>query len=374
MYCTKCGKKLPDDSLFCVYCGSNLGPAPVTEQADNDSKKGVSSLNEKLNTEKTRAVVKPVLILLGVIAAVSLIIVFAKRASEASKEAFREEYRASEDDINGIEPLGDSKTEEETAEEKPTSIQAVEEKPSQATKVEPTQPPERVRGPEIIDNYFTTEEEMLSLDIRTGEYTMDINHQAIVFVDDDYNLMCRIRLFEQPADYEFLCIVDKNGPVHNCMINDDIDPGLQAFIQCRFTIEKNGDGIIIASNDPMLELFCGKYKYGPGSIYSESTDYSINSADKGSDGYILPNSNMVKLTDSDLRGLSPKELTYARNEIYARHGYVFKSDELNDYFFRMSWYVPVSNNNNIKLNNLEIANMEFIKDYQSRKGLEYKPE
>ena len=90
------------------------------------------------------------------------------------------------------------------------------------------------------------------------------------------------------------------------------------------------------------------------------------------ENYILPNSSDVELTEADLRYLSAKELTYARNEIYARHGYIFKSSELNEYFGSMSWYVPNPNFDGT-LHGIEQSNANFIKDYQEQFGLQYKP-
>jgi len=29
MYCTACGKQIPDDAQLCAYCGKRLAPAPV---------------------------------------------------------------------------------------------------------------------------------------------------------------------------------------------------------------------------------------------------------------------------------------------------------------------------------------------------------
>ncbi|WP_022755757.1 YARHG domain-containing protein [Butyrivibrio fibrisolvens] len=89
--------------------------------------------------------------------------------------------------------------------------------------------------------------------------------------------------------------------------------------------------------------------------------------------YIIPYSSDIMLTESDLEGLSAKELTYARNEIYARHGYVFKTSELNDYFNGMSWYLPNPNFDGT-LYGVEEANTIFIKTYQEENNLQYKPQ
>jgi hypothetical protein len=94
---------------------------------------------------------------------------------------------------------------------------------------------------------------------------------------------------------------------------------------------------------------------------------------KAPDIFIIPYSSDILLTESDLEGLSAKELTYARNEIYARHGYVFKSSELNDYFNGMSWYLPNPNFDGT-LYGVEEANTIFIKTYQEENNLQYKPQ
>lgn len=57
-------------------------------------------------------------------------------------------------------------------------------------------------------------------------------------------------------------------------------------------------------------------------------------------GDILPQSNQVYLSQADIAHLSAKELNYARNEIFARHGRMFKSQELRNYFCQFSWYHP----------------------------------
>ena len=63
----------------------------------------------------------------------------------------------------------------------------------------------------------------------------------------------------------------------------------------------------------------------------------IQSGVTGGD-YILPDSNSRYLTESDIQYLSIREINYAKNEIYARHGRRFQSQELQNYFNSKSWY------------------------------------
>ena len=70
--------------------------------------------------------------------------------------------------------------------------------------------------------------------------------------------------------------------------------------------------------------------------------------------------------------LSPKKLTYARNEIFARYGYVFKSPELNEYFGKQKWYTPDPNFTGA-LSPMESANAEMILNYQKTAHQIYTP-
>ncbi len=90
--------------------------------------------------------------------------------------------------------------------------------------------------------------------------------------------------------------------------------------------------------------------------------------------YILPDSQTVALTDADLTGLTAQQLTYASNEIYARHGKVFESTELNEYFLGKTWYTANEAFADTELTDVEIANVEFISTYQTNNALEYTPQ
>ncbi len=78
----------------------------------------------------------------------------------------------------------------------------------------------------------------------------------------------------------------------------------------------------------------------------------------------IENNNARNLSESAKRTLCARALCYARNEIYARHGYIFNSSELNDLFNSMSWYegtVPADRFNSNVFNKAEKHNIEFLK-------------
>lgn len=83
--------------------------------------------------------------------------------------------------------------------------------------------------------------------------------------------------------------------------------------------------------------------------------------------YIFPTSDSIYLEEQNLWNLSEETLRIAKNEIYARHGYIFQSEDLNRYFKEKSWYqgsVPAARFDSSMFNEYEKANIKQIADYQ----------
>lgn len=83
--------------------------------------------------------------------------------------------------------------------------------------------------------------------------------------------------------------------------------------------------------------------------------------------YIFWDSNIRYLSDGEVAGLSLQMLNYARNEIYARRGYIFQSQELRDYFGSKYWYYGTLTSNQFSsevFNAYEKANIELLKRYE----------
>lgn len=85
-----------------------------------------------------------------------------------------------------------------------------------------------------------------------------------------------------------------------------------------------------------------------------------------SDGYLFP-SDTDYLTVSYLNTLDKHTIDLIRNEIYARHGYIFQTAEFANYFNAQSWYipsVPAANFNTSVFNSVERANLDLLIEYQ----------
>lgn len=90
-------------------------------------------------------------------------------------------------------------------------------------------------------------------------------------------------------------------------------------------------------------------------------------------GYIFGNSAEEMLEDKDTDGLSPEVLQIARNEVYARRGYIFKNPELRSWFENKAWYtgtVPAENFDESVFNEFENANISFLKKAELEHDIE----
>jgi hypothetical protein len=72
------------------------------------------------------------------------------------------------------------------------------------------------------------------------------------------------------------------------------------------------------------------------------------------------------ITDQMLRGLSLHELRLLRNEVYARHGRVFRAQWLQQYFDMQPWYTIDENFKDDSLSGSDKTNVETIVAYENR--------
>lgn len=72
------------------------------------------------------------------------------------------------------------------------------------------------------------------------------------------------------------------------------------------------------------------------------------------------------VTDELLDSTSKADLKIMRNEIFARHGYIFSTDAMKKHFSAQTWYKPTSNNVDKLLNEVEKINITRIKEAEAR--------
>ena len=94
---------------------------------------------------------------------------------------------------------------------------------------------------------------------------------------------------------------------------------------------------------------------------------SASTADTSSADYIFP-SDRQYITEADMAGWDQKTALLARNEIFARHGYVFQTQEIQNYFAAKSWYTPNSSYDGSDLSDVEKANVDTISAYEQKMG------
>lgn len=94
------------------------------------------------------------------------------------------------------------------------------------------------------------------------------------------------------------------------------------------------------------------------------------------DDYILPEGSTRYYTRSELDKLDSRTLWYARNEMYAKHGKGFRTEELKRYFESKPWYVELYTADEFddlpeQLNSYELANEELMTKIEEERDSPY---
>lgn len=67
----------------------------------------------------------------------------------------------------------------------------------------------------------------------------------------------------------------------------------------------------------------------------------VSPAETGGNGFVLPYVDSRYYTEDELGVLDVHDMFIARNEVFARHGYIFENEELQSYFGSKEWYMPL---------------------------------
>ena len=104
----------------------------------------------------------------------------------------------------------------------------------------------------------------------------------------------------------------------------------------------------------------------PESMWGGYTLKTVNKWEEISN-YIFPDTAIRNYSEDELKALDEHSLYLARNEIYARHGYIFNNQDLKDYFGSMSWYTPtVTEVPDTDFNEFEKANLALIREKEEK--------
>ncbi len=104
------------------------------------------------------------------------------------------------------------------------------------------------------------------------------------------------------------------------------------------------------------------------SVYEEREESnSYEEYGTGSNQYFFP-SDKKQITFSILDEYSQDEIAIIRNEIYARHGYVFQLEQYARYFESKEWYSPNPYFDESVFSELEKDNIDTIIEYETGKG------
>jgi len=82
------------------------------------------------------------------------------------------------------------------------------------------------------------------------------------------------------------------------------------------------------------------------------------------EGFLTPADRIV--TEPELQGKSKAELRVMRNEVFARHGRVFQSSDLHDYFSQRPWYTQNPNYSDSLLTDVDKENIRVIQEAENK--------
>ncbi|WP_297779892.1 YARHG domain-containing protein [Blautia sp.] len=319
MFCRKCGKELEDNWNTCPYCGETVGNVELEKEGNINKSHGKSKLWIGVGV----AAVVMTAVTIGVV--IGKIGTFTKNGQQTVKE-------------NSVENSEKSK-EKKRKEVKDFSSQDFE---------------------TIIGNSISELEE-IGLKKADGkeEYTgLNGNLQVTCQGEMIQSISIEGEETTTPSFHKARLGMSKEEVKNNlaeAYPEQEEAEGMLKFLN----LEKKSSVECSFSEDKLNKIYYRVLSEEEVASYQQAKEEKLRAE------FIFPDSDKKYLSEDEVRAKTVEDLMVGRNEIFARHGYMFEDANLKSHFESTSWYqgtVPSSEFNSEQVfNEFEKKNVELIK-------------
>lgn len=378
MKCSKCGKEIIEGTRFCTGCGTPVAAMQTTEEtapvkqnneeieSENNSKVDTQEVaKQDKKTSKKKSSVEPWMVVVIVISIVLIIAaaiiglvafdIISIPGLTSGKSSTRDiDYRDEEEtDFEDEEDI--DKKDDENLKDSNDDSSALEEADEDAkdNSADATVDEAPIEETALEDDASNEEEgntgKLAKVEKQETKKPLYSEEELLRLAEIYY--ICNGGMVRD--DRRVLSIDSVDGNIYTLQVYDDME-----------------------DHTATLEWYYIDITTGKGENFSgdavDFTEYENYELDEIlADYYVIPDSDSRKLDTSDLDGLTEEQIKIARNEIYARHGRMFRNMELQNYFDSMNWYVGIYQPDEFKdswLNEYENYNKDFIAKYEKKKG------
>lgn len=329
MYCSKCGKEIVPGNKFCTACGT----AAPKENYDKEEK-----------TSSNKTIIIAALLTLVVLLAVSGTAFFFVRQYQIRQETEREEEliaerrreieRAKREDKEGSEEDGKEESED---------------------------------AGDLLGMLFGNSETAAEVSETEAAETTAVEEEAVVdessydsYEDDSYNEPYVLYWVRVNASDGYVNMRSDPAKGNNILYEVLVGSMLAVY-------DQEGDWLNVMYDNTLgwvhKTQVTAAETYPNGDLYAALCPWSSSELIK--DQFTV---DILQYNADTFFGLDyPRNKNFNQmiiNEIYARHGYIFSTPEIQDYFMAQPWYNPVSNDMDgiyNRLNQIEKDNIKFLK-------------
>jgi len=352
MYCSKCGNAIEEGDLFCKKCGQPIKKEGIA-QSTYGQRKSIDISKKKMPTGIWIVIGLIVLLVAGGIGGGLFFLVNHKVETVTLGEEMEIENTQDEEAIESVET------------QSPKVIQGMPQSEAEfkascsyySYEEIARNPKDYVGNPiylygQVLQVMEQGDEVQLRVNITEAEY----GWQDAVYVSYTRKSSNESRILEE--DMITVWGISNDTISYETVLGQSLTvPYIEAAYIELTSMGPDGEPADYMVNEPSESYYYNNYDDG-GNAYNDGY-------------YVIPYSDSYYLTEADLMYLSKEELTIARNEIYARHGRMFKNDDLQAYFNVQWWYipeVPADEFTEALLSEIEIYNANFIKNYEDQLG------